>query len=68
MKTIGGLEVQKELFLPEVGSQATMDPYKGDAWRYLYLKNIEADTSSRRPTNMKPRPKHADRPTDPFWH
>ena len=50
MKTIGGLEVQKELFLPEVGSLATMDPIqRGSVTIPLPQKQIEAETRCRRP-------------------
>ena len=53
MKTIGGLEVQKELFLPEVGSLVTIDPIqRGSVTIPLPQKQIEADTSSSRPSNI----------------
>ena len=50
---IGGLEVQNELILTEVGPLATMDPIqRGSVTIPLPQKQIEADTSSRRPANM----------------
>ena len=53
MKTISGLEVQKELFLPEVGSLPSMDPIqRGSVTIPLPQNQIEADTSSRRPANI----------------
>ena len=52
-KMIGGLEVQNELILTEVGPLATMDPIqRGSMTIPLPQKQIEADTSSRRPANM----------------
>ena len=53
MKTLGGLEVQKELFLSEVGSLAIMDLIqRGSVTIPLPQKQIKADTSSRRPANI----------------
>ena len=52
-KKIGGLEVQNELILTEVGPLATMDPIqRGSVTIPLPQKQIEADTSSRRPAYM----------------
>ena len=72
---IGGLEVQNELILTEVGPLATMDPIQ---------RGIRDDTSTSnrekqihpavvRHTWMydrmgQPRPKHANGPSDLFWH